>query len=476
VLSRSFVVLWVAMLIAMAGISMVSPLLPVFVQDDLGGPAIGVALSFSGLAIAQIVAAPFVGRLGDRFGPKRFIVVGFAIYALGALGYLFATHWGVVVAFRVLSGVGAAGIFPMSLAYVGRLAPVGHEGRYMGWFSVSQIAGFGLGPLFGGGLRDAFGSDVAFAAMGLMLAATALATFFFLPAKPRRRGETSDAVEVGGPQLSFMAIIKRPAVQASTLFVCLTAMGWGSASAWLAVYVISDEGLGTDSALFVGVLLSSRSLINAFLQPYAGNLADRMSRVMLVTVGLTISGVAQLSIPLVPEALFDTAILGTALTVAPWILLAMLIAGIGEAIGQPAQQAVFVEVGRKVGMGSLMGLNSMGSSIGFLGGSLLGALVKSTMGIESVFYMAGGASLVGVIVFNLLMLRARNDDSDAPDGPPALEPTPDPLPPLAEEALPADALPVDAHPARKACAVGGPRGSELALRVSPATAGSRSAT
>ncbi|MEX2032069.1 MAG: MFS transporter, partial [Dehalococcoidia bacterium] len=186
-LSRSFVVLWVAMLVAMAGISMVSPLLPVFVQDDLGGPAIGVALSFSGLAIAQIVFAPFVGRLGDRFGPKRFIVIGFAIYALGALGYLFATRWEVVVAFRILSGVGAAGIFPMSMAYVGRLAPVGHEGRYMGWFSVAQIAGFGLGPLFGGGLRDAFGSDFAFASMAVMLGGTALATLVLLPRRPRRR-------------------------------------------------------------------------------------------------------------------------------------------------------------------------------------------------------------------------------------------------------------------------------------------------
>ncbi len=406
----------------MAGISMVSPLLPVYVQDDLGGPAVGVALSFSGLAIAQIVFAPFVGRLGDRFGPKRFIVVGFAIYALGALGYLFAHHWAVVVAFRILSGVGAAGVFPMTLAYVGRLAPVGAEGRYMGWFAVAQVAGFGLGPLFGGGLRDAFGSQAAFAVMALMLGGTALATLFLLPRRPRRRGESDDVAEELGPQLSFWRIVRMPAVQASTLFVTLTAIGWGSASAWLAVFVISDQGLGTDSALFVGVLLSSRSLINAVLQPYAGQMADRLNRVMLVTVGLTVSGLAQFAIPLVPEAVRDSTVLGAGLTWAPWVLLAMLIAGIGEAVAQPSQQAVFVEVGRKVGMGSLMGLNSMGSSLGFLGGSLVGAAVKSAFGIESVFYMAGVASLAGVVLFNVLMRRAAHEDDtpqaqDTPDAP-----------------------------------------------------------
>src|SRR5690606_45692 len=123
--SRAFVVLWIAMLVAMAGIGMVSPLLPVYVKDDLGGPAVAVALSFSGLSLSQLLAAPFIGRLGDRFGSKPFIVTGFFIYCVGAVGYILAPTWEWVVGFRVLSGLGAAGIFPMSLAYVGRLAPAG---------------------------------------------------------------------------------------------------------------------------------------------------------------------------------------------------------------------------------------------------------------------------------------------------------------------------------------------------------------
>lgn len=413
-LSRGFVTLWFAMLVAMAGISMVSPLLPLYVQDELGGPAVAVALSFSGLAIAQIIAAPLVGRLGDRFGAKRFIVMGFTIYAAGAIGYLFATHWGMVVGFRILSGIGAAGVFPMTLAYVGRLSPEGHEGRYMGWFSVAQIGGFGLGPLFGGGMRDAFGSDAAFGSMALLLAATALSTFLFLPSDAPQAAKEGEEAEVRLPVQSFRALLRRPAVQASTLLVLLTALGWGSASTWLAVYVISEEGLGTDSALFVGILLSSRSLLNAALQPYTGQLADRVSRMGLVVAGLAIAGVAQVAIPLVPHALVDTSIFGSALVMAPWVLAAMLLAGFGEALGFPAQQAIFVQVGRRVGMSSLMGLNSMGSSLGFLSGSLVGAFVKTQFGIESVFYMAGGLALLGIGVFVVLMRRAREDLAGGP--------------------------------------------------------------
>ena len=405
-LSRPFVVLWFSMLVAMVGISMVSPLLPVYVQDDLGGPAVAVALSFSGLSIAQIVAAPFVGRLGDRFGPKRFIVIGFVVYAMGAFGYLLASHWLLVIIFRVLSGIGAAGVFPMSLAYVGRLAPEGREGKYMGWFSVAQVTGFGLGPLFGGGLRDLFGLDFAFTTMGLMLGGTALAAFVLLP---EQRAPVRSATSEEPVALPFSALIRRPSVQASTLLVGLTALGMGATMSWLAVYVIDDEGLGTDSALFVGVLMSSRSLINAFLQPWTGPLADRMNRIVLVTVGLAVAGVAQLTVPFVPPALFDTSIFGAGLTIAPWVLVALIVAGVGEAMSQPAQQAIFVQVGRRVGMGSLMGLNSMGMSLGFLSGSLLAAGVKSVFGIESVFIMAGGATLLGLLVFFALLSRARDE-------------------------------------------------------------------
>ncbi|MDA0365660.1 MAG: MFS transporter [Chloroflexi bacterium] len=422
ILTRGFLVLWVAMFVAMAGMSMVSPLLPVYVKNDLGGPAIAVALSFSGVAIAQMISSPFVGRLGDRFGTKPFIVGGFCVYALGAIGYLFAHHWQLVVFFRIFSGFGAAGIFPMTLAYVGRLAPRGAEGRFMGWFSVAQIAGFGVGPLIGGGLRDAFGSSAAFAAMAIMLGGMAFMTLLLLPPRPeqvRRESppRSTEPLAVSSPgrdddddepvtALPMGELVRRPAVQAAVLFMMLMSLGMGAASSFTAIFVVDRAGLNTGSTLFVGVLLSSRSLINATLQPFTGMLADRWNRVMLVTIGLAISGAAQLLIPLVPRDLVETSLFGGVMTIAPAVLAVVMIAGVGEAIAFPAQQAVFVDVGRRVGMASLMGLNSMGNSIGFLAGSLIGAAVVAQFGISAVFTYAGLMMFVGIALFLVLMRRA----------------------------------------------------------------------
>ncbi len=402
--SRAFVVLFIAMFVAMAGVGMVSPLLPIYVRDDLGGPAIAVALSFSGLAIAQILSAPFVGSFGDRYGLKRFIVGGFVVYCVGALGYLFANSWEQVVFFRVLSGFGAAGVFPMTLAYVGKLAPAGREGRYMGVFSVAQVTGFGLGPLLGGGVRDAFSSETAFAAMALMLGATALLTFLGLPGNPR--GDASEEDEVA---LSWSRMVRRRSVQGAVVFMVLMATGWGAAFSFLAIFVTGEEGLGLDSALFVGILLSSRQFMNAALQPLGGRLADRYDRIRLVAVGLGLMTVSMLLIPVVPRTLVA---LGP-VDLAPWVLAAILVAGVGESFAMPAQQAVFVTLGRVVGMGSLMGLNNMGMSSGFLFGSLVGAAVVASLGISAVFVFAGLLMAAGIVLYVAIMRGAGDEMAEA---------------------------------------------------------------
>jgi len=232
-LSRGFVVLWIAMAVAMAGIGMVSPLLPVYVREELHGPELAVALSFSGLAVTQLAMSPVVGRLGDRYGPKLLIVLGFLVYGAAGLGYLFSHHWSLVIVFRLLSGVGAAAIFPMALSYVGRLAPPGREGTYMGMYAVAETAGFGLGPLLGGAVQDLVSSQAAFLTMSILLCGTGLLALVSLPRAPR-----SDPAEVSahederdeGASLPWRAVAKMPIVQAAVAARVCVSTSWGAGS------------------------------------------------------------------------------------------------------------------------------------------------------------------------------------------------------------------------------------------------------
>ena len=422
--SRAFVILWIAMAVAMAGIGMVSPLLPIYVRQELHGPELAVALSFSGLALTQIAASPLFGRYADRVGPKPFIVLGFAIYACAGFGYVFASSWQEVIAFRLLSGVGAAAIFPMTLAYIGRLAPRGREGTYMGTFAVADVVGFGIGPLLGGAARDLVSSRAAFAAMSMLLAGTGLLTLLALPARARAtaEGEGAEELAVVG---SLWVVARDPVVQAVVTARAMVSLGWGAGATYLAIYVVSAEGLNTGSATFVGLLFATRALLGAIVQPIAGRIADRMDRARLIVGGLTIAAGAQFLIPDLPRTIVHLTLFGSPIAIAPWMLLAYLMAGLGDAIERPAESAVFVQAGRRVGMASVMALNQSGSAVGFLTGSLLGAGMVSAWGLAAPFRAAGAITFLGALLFLLLMRRARastpRGDTEATPAPAAAE-------------------------------------------------------
>ncbi|MXW23388.1 MAG: MFS transporter [Chloroflexi bacterium] len=409
-LSRSFVVLWIAMAVAVMGIAMVSPLLPVFVREELHGPEFAVALSFSAIAISQIATSPVVGRFADKFGPKPFIVLGFFVYGAGGVGFIFSQTWEQVIFFRALSGVGAASMFPTTMAYVGRLAPPGFEGRYMGAFSISWIAGFGIGPLFGGTIRDFVSSDAAFATMSLMLFAVGVAVFLLLPkGQPGAGTDREHEEEALEPGLPMIEVLKRPIVHAAIGGHMVVSIGWGAGFTFIAVYVVSDDGLATGSATFAGVLLAARALFTAAAQLVTGPLADRMNRVFLSVLGFGIAGGAQFIVPDIPGAMTELSIFGGTLVIVPWLLLLFLVVGLGESIEFPAQQAIFVDAGRAVGMGTIMGITQTAGGVGFLAGSMFGALVVGIWGLDAVFRYAGLAMFLGGFGFWLLMIRAKRD-------------------------------------------------------------------
>ena len=185
----------------------------------------------------------------------------------------------------------------------------------------------------------------------------------------------------------------------------LMSIGWGAAYSFLAIYIVSEEGLGLDSALFVGLLLSLRQFTNAALQPITGRLADRWDRVKLVAAGLVFMSLGTVLIPIVPSTVVDIG----PVPIAVYLLLAVMVAGVGESLAMPAQQAVFVTLGRVVGMGSLMGLNNMGNSVGFLFGSLAGAAVVGSLGLPAVFVFAALILFAGTVLYVLIMRSARRE-------------------------------------------------------------------
>ncbi len=157
---KNLYIIWTAQLIAMIGMSMVVPFLPLYIKslgitqpDELKRWS---GLVFSGVFITAIFATPFWGWLGDKVGRKKMVVR--AVFGLAVSQLLTGLSSDVYQLFacRMLQGA-LSGFIAASLALVSANTPKEKTGYAIGFLASSTAAGNVLGPFVGGLLADSFG-------------------------------------------------------------------------------------------------------------------------------------------------------------------------------------------------------------------------------------------------------------------------------------------------------------------------------
>ena len=105
---------------------------------------------FSAFLLTQTIATVVFGKLSDIYGRRSIMLVGIVVFLVGSLAAGFAWSMPSMIAFRLLQGIGAGAVQPVSLTIVADLYP-GHErGKVQGYLaSVWAIAAV-LGPVVGG--------------------------------------------------------------------------------------------------------------------------------------------------------------------------------------------------------------------------------------------------------------------------------------------------------------------------------------
>jgi len=255
---------------------------------------------------------------------------------------------------------------------------------------VFEFLGFGMGPMVTGVIRDVAGFDAVFLTMAGMMSLSGLIVLAFLPwriapvpTSGDGDGGDGDGEEAARRLVSWGELLGDRYFQA--LFAQRT--GWsfafGSAFSFLAVYL--EEEIGA-TATMVGFVLAGQELLGGLLQPVFGPLADRFNRRALVFIGTTVvaSGYAV-----------------TAFADSYWVILLAFVggAGVGSALSMVSSMAMQVDVGRRVGMATVMSFTGTAFAAGVLGGSVFAGLVADRVGTESVFLAAAAAILLGAVFF-----------------------------------------------------------------------------
>lgn len=359
-----------SMLLASLGTSIANIALPTLAQA-FGAPFHQVQAVVVAYLAALTVAVVAVGRLGDRFGLKRMLVIGLGLFVLASALCAIAPDLLLLTAARVLQGIGAAFLMTISMALMRETAGDDRIGRAMGLLGTVSALGTALGPSLGGALialsgwRSIFAVQVPLAMLALALAVA------MLPAGTGARQQRAAGrwwMGNGGllPSLAINLLVA--AVMMATLVIGPFYLG-------LALGLSPAE---------VGLAMSVGPVVSIIGGMLAGRLVDASGAQRILAAGLA----------LLTSGVFLLALLPAYTGVAGYVI-AILVLTPGYQLFQAANNTAVLAGTAKERRGTVSGMLTLSRNLGLIAGaSAMGALFAFGVGTDD-FAHAAPAAIAG---------------------------------------------------------------------------------
>jgi MFS family permease len=376
---RIFPYMAAALFATQLGMGIISPILPIYAKS-LGATGLWIGLVAAAYSISRALCMPFFGWLSDRRGRRLFLSLGLGVCAALSFAYVAAPDLAALTWVRVFHGIFSAMVVPIANAYIGDLAPLGEEGKWMGYLNTAFFMGFGAGPMLGGWVADQWGIPFAFNTMGVMTAIAFLMVILFVPETHEER------VRERKPS-GFRRMFESGMMRGLIAYRMIYEASMSSIMTFLPVFCALKLGM---SKTEVGILIAVNLFAMSGLQLVTGRLSDRLDRRGMIIWG----GIA-------------TFLLIVAMTFAGnfWLLFAiMVVRAVSSAFSLPAIAGISVAEGRRFGMASVQSILGFATSAGMAVGPIAAGLVADAFRDtnpfdEPVFYFAAAIGVLGTIAF-----------------------------------------------------------------------------
>jgi MFS family permease len=351
----------------------VVPALPDLTARDRIGDAMA-ALIFAAFPLGQLVAALAAAGLVERWGRRPMMVAAAAVLTGATLMFAVTEGAALLAVARGAQGVAAGVTWTAALAAISDVYPNDELGFRIGLAETGGGAIGLLGPLLGGMLVDAVGTDATFALAALLPAALVPAAA--LVPETRRPGAAARV-----PVREAVArMARRPAARAGAVALGAAAAALALVEPLLPLDLADRLGL---SATAVGAVFAIALFANLAMAPIAGRWSDRRGRRLPILVGGTVLAGSMPFLALGPVAVVALALLAFGAG------LATLAAPSGPLLSEAVDRA-----GMEGNYGVSAGILTAIFAVGYAVGPLLGAAVSARLPFLAA--LVAGAFVVAV--------------------------------------------------------------------------------
>jgi MFS family permease len=371
-LTKPFVLTVLAEFALCMSIGMLLVIVPVYANDDLGVGSFGVAVAVGAVSPAILLSQPLAGRIGDRKGRRVLIVGGALIAAASIAGYALASSLALLIAFRLLTGIGEAALLVGAATMVTDIAPESRRGEALSIYSLGLWGGLALGPLLGELVLagDRFVA-VWLLSAGFCLVAAAIGTT--LP-------ETAPARPAFDPWTKSRIV--HPAAIGPGLVLAVTVFGFAGLGTFAALYAreLGMEGAGGVFLVFSIVVVATR-IVARKAPDRLGPRRASGTALLLISAGLLVIGIWN-----VPVGLYA----------------GVVVLAFGQALAFPALMTLAVNGAPATERSSVVGTFTAFTELGFAVGALSLGVIATHLGYDGVFIVCAVGPLLGALLLSRL--------------------------------------------------------------------------
>lgn len=378
--NRQMMTIFLVVFIDLLGFGIILPLLPYIAQKYEATPVV-IGLLSGSYSLFQFVAGPILGRLSDRYGRKKLLIISQLGSMAGYVLLAFAGSLPLLFLSRIIDGI-TGGNISIAQAYMADVTDKKTRAKGMGLLGAAFGLGFMIGPAIGGYLSKwGFGAPALFAAAISLISTFATALYL------------KETVDVNKAKLSprtamtfaeFKHLLKTPPISTLLLIFFLLSLGFSGMQGVFALLVQAKFAWGPTQVGYIFVLIGMIAIVTqiklvSLSNKIFGEYNTLFSSLLILTLG------------------FGTISLSTSI---PIFVLGNILIPLGNSLANPTLTAIATENIPKEEYGESLGLLQSSGALGRIFGPVIAG---------EIFYLLGhniptlASSLIFLLVTFLIV-------------------------------------------------------------------------